>query len=195
MEVPVGVSGLILAGAFAAAVSSLDSILAALSQTSLSLIYGRDKLEEEGKGEAMVRLSRIAVCIWGVLLTGAGLLLWQVYQNNPDSDLIGLAFGMVAYTYGPLMGVLLAAILPFRVHISGLVVGTFFSVLLVSWFRPELPMLLDLGGLKSLSEAIISSRPSLTSEWFFPLNASLTLVCGILSFFLLGKTDVKDDSR
>ena len=194
MEVPVGVSGLILAGAFAAAVSSLDSILAALSQTSLSLIYGRDKLEEEGKGEDMVRLSRIVVCIWGVLLTGAGLLLWQVYQNNPDSDLIGLAFGMVAYTYGPLMGVLLAAILPFRVHISGLVVGTFLSVLLVSWFRPELPMLLDLAGLKSLSEAIISSRPALTSEWFFPLNASLTLVCGVLSFFLLGKKGIKADS-
>ena len=68
MEVPTGVSGLILAGAFAAAISSLDSILAALSQTSLSIIYGRERLEEEGKGKEMVSLSRIAVCIWGVIL-------------------------------------------------------------------------------------------------------------------------------
>ncbi len=189
MEVPVGVSGLILAGAFAAAISSLDSILAALSQTSLSVIYGREKLEEEGKGEEMVRLSRIVVCIWGIVLTGAGLLLWMVYQRNPDSDLIGLAFGMVAYTYGPLLGVLLASILPIRINTKGLVVGTFASVLLVSWFRPELPMMLDLVGMTSFSEALINSRPPLTSEWFFPLNASLTLICGVLAACVL-----KEDS-
>ena len=40
---PVGLSGLILAGIFAAAISSLDSILAALSQTTLSLIYSPEK--------------------------------------------------------------------------------------------------------------------------------------------------------
>lgn len=190
MEVPVGVSGLILAGAFAAAISSLDSILAALSQTSLSVIYGREKLEAEGKGEEMVRLSRVVVCIWGVLLTAAALLLWQVYQRNPDSDLIKLAFGMVAYTYGPLLGVLLAAILPLRSHISGLLIGTCVSVLLVSWFRPELPQLLEMGGLKSWASAVIDSRPALTSEWFFPLNASLTLVCGVVSgLFVRGKAE------
>ena len=42
---PPGVSGLILAGAFAAAISSLDSALAALSQTSMALWHGRDGLE------------------------------------------------------------------------------------------------------------------------------------------------------
>ena len=180
MEVPRGVSGLILAGAFAAAISSLDSILAALSQTSLSIIYGRDRLEEEGKGEEMVRLSRIAVCIWGVILTGSGLLLWVIYDRNPDSDLIGLAFGMVAYTYGPLLGVLLAAILPMRTNTLGLICGTFLSVLLVSWFRPELPLLINLCGFENLAQVIIDSRPKLASEWFFPLNALLTLGCGLL---------------
>ncbi|MBT8045320.1 MAG: hypothetical protein KJO79_10255 [Verrucomicrobiae bacterium] len=181
MEVPVGLSGLILAGAFAAAISSLDSILAALSQTSLSVIYGRDKLEAEGKGREMVRLSRIAVCIWGVILTGAGLGLWVVYENNPDSDLIGLAFGMVAYTYGPLLGVLLAAIMPLKSNTWGLVIGTVMSVLLVSWFRPELPLLLEANGLEEIAQWVVDHRPKLSSEWFFPLNASLTLVCGLLA--------------
>jgi SSS family solute:Na+ symporter len=37
---PPGITGLVLAGAFAAAISSLDSALGALSQTSISLIYG-----------------------------------------------------------------------------------------------------------------------------------------------------------
>ena len=42
---PVGLSGLILAGVFAAAISSLDSILAALSQTTLSLIHHPERGE------------------------------------------------------------------------------------------------------------------------------------------------------
>lgn len=181
MEVHPGLSGLILAGAFAAAISSLDSILAALSQTSLSVIYGRERLEAEGRGAEMVRLSRIVVCIWGVILTAAGLGLWLVYERNPDSDLIGLAFGMVAYTYGPLLGVLLAAILPVRIDTRGLLIGTLFSVLLVSWFRPELPLILDAMGFPGWSEQVVASRPQLASEWFFPLNASITFACGYLA--------------
>ncbi len=181
MEVPAGLSGLVLAGAFAAAISSLDSILAALSQTSLSVIYGREKLEAVGKGAEMVRLSRIVVCIWGVALTLAGLGLWVVYENNEDSDLIGLAFGMVAYTYGPLLGVLAAAILPIKVETKGLIAGTIISVLLVSWFRPELPLILGAVGLTSFADLLVSCRPNLSSEWFFPLNASLTLCGGWLA--------------
>ena len=188
MEVAPGLSGLILAGAFAAAISSLDSILAALSQASLSVFYGRDKLEAAGKGREMVRLSRIVVCVWGVILTAAGLGLWVVYKKNPDSDLIGLAFGMVAYTYGPLLGVLAAAILPLRVSTKGLILGTILSVLLVSWFRPELPLVLEAMGLSTWAQQVILLRPELTSEWFFPLNASITLLCGWLGS-LLGSSE------
>ncbi len=179
-EVPTGLAGLILAAAFAAAISSLDSILAALSQTSLSVIYGQEKLEEEGQGKRMVAISRIAVLIWGVILTLAALLLWYIRSQNEDSDLIGLAFGMVAYTYGPLLGVLLASLIPWRVSSVGLLVGTGMSILLVAWFRPELISILELSGKAEWAKSVIASRPKLASEWFFPLNAGLTLVCGLV---------------
>ncbi len=179
-EVPVGLSGLILAGAFAAAISSLDSILAALSQTSLSVIYGQEKMEQSGQEKRMVMISRIAVLIWGIILTLAGLLLWQIYQHNEDSDLIGLAFGMVAYTYGPLMGVLLAALVPWRTSGIGLMVGTCLSILLVAYFRPELVSILEMMGAKEFAANLIESRPKLASEWFFPLNAGITFLCGYL---------------
>lgn len=187
MELPIGVSGLILAGAFAAAISSLDSILAALSQTSLSVIFGREKLESIGESKQMVKLSRVAVCVWGIILTVAALIMWMIYDKNPDSDLIGLAFGMVAYTYGPILGILLAALLPYKSSITGLVIGTFLSILMVAWFRPELPIILE--SLDSLSldinfskvaESIVNSRPQLSSVWFFPINASLTLFTALL---------------
>lgn len=186
-EVPMGISGLILAGAFAAAISSLDSILAALSQTSLSIIYGRNRMESEGDGAEMVKKSRVAVCIWGVVLTLAGLVLWWIYSNNEDSDLIGLAFGMVAYTYGPLLGVLMAALLPWKSSTWGLIVGTVMSVLLVAWFRPELMIVLKSIGMRGMAESLMEMRPKLASEWFFPLNAASTYCCGWFGGFIAKK--------
>ena len=188
-EVPRGLSGLILAGAFAAAISSLDSILAALSQTSLSVIYGRERMENEGDGGEMVKKSRIAVCIWGVVLTLAGLILWWIYSNNEDSDLIGLAFGMVAYTYGPLLGVLFAALLPWKSSTRGLVIGTAMSVLLVAWFRPELMLILGKMGMSGVAEFLESARPRLASEWFFPFNAAITYFCGFVGGLLSSQED------
>ena len=186
-EVPVGLSGLILAGAFAAAISSLDSILAALSQTSLSIIFGQERMEEEGQGKRMVFISRIAVLIWGFLLTLAALLLWIAYTRSDDRDLIGLAFGMVAYTYGPLLGVLMASIFPWKSSPRGLIIGAICSILLVAWFRPELMTLLEMANMKGVADMLVQARPALASEWFFPLNAALTFACG----FLFGRWESK----
>ena len=183
---PVGLSGLILAGAFAAAISSLDSVLAALSQTSLSIFYGREKLEDESKGKERVLQSRIAVCIWGVILTVVTLGLWNAYMSGEAKDLIGLAFGMVAYTFGPLLGILLAAIfLTGRNLTPGLIVGSSLSVFFVAWFRPEILTVLESLKMDDVAKFVIASRPELASEWFFPINAGLTLLCGWLGKLIL----------
>lgn len=181
---PPGLTGLILAGAFAAAISSLDSVLAALSQTSLSAIYGREKMENAASGRTMVLHSRIAVIIWGILLSGFAVAMAAGHQSGDNKNLISLAFGMVAYTYPPLLGVLLAAILPGRKNVWGLIVGSVLSMLLVLWTRPELGQVL--GWLEIDGAWLEASRPKLASEWFFPLNALLTLVCGYLGGALSG---------
>ena len=192
---PVGLSGLILAGAFAAAISSLDSVLAALSQTSLSILYGRKNLEDETKGKERVMQSRIAVCIWGVVLIFVTLGLWNVYDNNPGNDLIGLAFGMVAYTFGPLLGILLAAIfLKGRNLTPGLIVGSLLSIFFVAWFRPEILIFFEAVDLKDVASAIVASRPELASEWFFPINAGLTLLCGWLGKLIIDRLTGNDDN-
>ncbi|MFT6864759.1 MAG: hypothetical protein ACJAVK_003327 [Akkermansiaceae bacterium] len=139
----------------------------------------------------MVRKSRVAVCIWGGVLTLAGLGLWWIYSRNEDSDLIGLAFGMVAYTYGPLLGVLFAALLPWKSSTTGLIAGTVMSVLLVAWFRPELIIVLNQFGMNDFAGHLMDSRPKLASEWFFPLNAAITYACGFLGGYLTSKKRVE----
>ena len=178
---PQGVSGLIIAGAFAAAISSLDSILAALSQTSLSIFYGREKLEDTSKSKKRVLESRIAVIIWGIVLTLISFGIWGVYNADPKNDLIGLAFGMVAYTFGPLLGILLAAIFIPRSKLWGLALGTALSIFFVAWFRNEVLLILEAIHLPEIAQKVKDSRPTLASEWFFPINAIITLICGFLS--------------
>jgi len=188
---PPGITGLILAGAFAAAISSLDSVLAALSQTSLSAWYGREKLEQEGHGPLMVRRSRMMVVVWASVLSGFAILLAGGYSQNENKNLIDLAFGMVAYTYGPLLGILLAAILPGRRSLNGLIGGVIVSVLIVAWVRPELRQLLASLGADDLAARLLESRPQIADPWFYPINTAVTLLGAFLPLGrMVGKNQV-----
>ena len=179
---PPGLTGLILAGAFAAAISSLDSVLAALSQTSLSAWYGREKLEKEGDGPAMVMRSRIAVVVWAALLSAFAILLAAGYAGSENKNLIDLAFGMVAYTYGPLLGVLLAAVIPGRRSFAGLLAGTAVSVMIVAWLRPDLGQLLSALGWDAAAQWLADTRPALAFPWFYPINAAITFIGSCIPF-------------
>jgi len=177
---PVGLSGLILAAAFAAAITSLDSILAALSQTTLSAWYGRERLERESDGRAMVLRSRIAVVVWAIVLTSFAIVLTDSYATGDSKNLIDLAFGILTYTYGPLLGVLLAAIIPGKRNIPGLFVGVGISILGVALIRPELPQLLEFLGVAGAEDAMAGLRPQIAFPWLFPINAAITLAFAFL---------------
>lgn len=177
---PPGVTGLILAGAFAAAISSLDSVLAALSQTSLSAIYGRAKLEKKSDSKLMVLRSRMAVVIWAAILSAVAILLSGGYAQSDNKNLIDLAFGMVAYTYGPLLGVLLASILPGRRNLYGLYFGVVVSILIVAWIRPELGQILSACGIDNLTKILSDARPDIAFPWFYPVNGAITFLAACL---------------
>ncbi len=132
---PPGVSGLLLAGIFAACISSLDSILAALSQTTLSAIYSPEKKTDEELSEMNLLVKTRGLIIgWGIALTGFTLLLNVVREGIP---ILGLAFGMTAYTMGPLLGLMFCA-LAGRGNIRGLLAGCGISLLLVALIRTDI---------------------------------------------------------
>jgi len=103
-ELPAGVKGLMVAGVFAAAMSSLDSVLAALSQVTLTMFH-KGHLTGELTDARAVTLSRIFVAVWGVILGAFALLV-----SGSGEALVPLAFAMTAYTYGPMLGLLLLAL-------------------------------------------------------------------------------------
>ena len=139
-ELPPGLSGLILGGVFAAAISSLDSILAALSQTTVSVLYKPEAHQGEAEQRALVAKSRMWVVFWGAFLTGFTLLMRWV-QTTTGVAIVPLAFGMTTYTMGPLLGMFLCALLG-RGAFGGLLAGSILSFVGVLFIRSDIWVLL-----------------------------------------------------
>lgn len=194
-QLPPGVSGLLLAGIFAACISSLDSILAALSQTTLSAIYSPEKRSTAELGAMnLLKKSRYLVIFWGLVLTGFTLLLNLVREGIP---ILPLAFGMTAYTMGPLLALMLCA-LAGRGSIRGLVIGSVISIALVVFIRIDLWVLWIKAGLPfhwlanlptyELNNAGDGILSIYTFAWAWPITTAITFCCG---YFLAPPTGMR----
>jgi len=182
-ELPVGLRGLILAGIFAAAISSLDSILAALSQTTLGLLKPKTGVDAEKK---RLFLSRILVLIWGILLSAFAV---ELDSLRGKVNVVVLAFGMISYTTGPMLGMFLASLLSPRASVKGLAVGFVLSFLLVASLRPDFYQILLNYDLISFESALQWSFLQdsggklgivINTVWAWPVTVFLTWGCGML---------------
>ena len=184
-ELPAGLRGLILAGIFAAAISSLDSILAALSQTTLSLIRDRKK-ESNHRDSQDLFLSRVLVLVWGILLAAFAV---ELDELRGKVNVVVLAFGMISYTTGPMLGMFLAALLTPRASAKGLSLGFALSFALVAYLRPDFYQILlnfdlipleqveALSGLEVMGEKL---QITINTAWAWPVTVFLTWGCGLL---------------
>ncbi|MBK8269179.1 MAG: hypothetical protein IPK83_13080 [Planctomycetes bacterium] len=115
-KMPLGVRAVIVAAILAAAISSLDSALAALSQTTVSafkartIAFARRVGLIRGRAPSDIGLSKALVVFWGVALCLMASACVPI-RGQFDSA-IELVLGLVAFTYGPLLGIFLLAFLP-----------------------------------------------------------------------------------
>src|SRR5699024_2222333 len=106
-ELPVGLSGLIVASLFAAAMSSLSSSLNSLaSSTTLDLYkpyWGKNNTQEQD-----LKISRIITIVWAVVLTGSAFFFaFLQLQEGQRPAVVELGLGIASYTYGGLLGAFL----------------------------------------------------------------------------------------
>jgi Na+/proline symporter len=115
-ELPAGVRGLIVAGVFAAAMSSLDSAIAALSSTAVKSIW--QPHVRPGRDEAYyLRASRIFAAIFGVVLVLVASVTWIVGASGSAKEGFGvLMLGLLVLTwiFPPLLGIFLVGVLTRR---------------------------------------------------------------------------------
>lgn len=105
---PAGISGLLLAGIIAAAMSTLSSSLNSLAGASVLDVwqrwFGRDVDDA-----AALRVSRIMTLVWGAVFIGFAMLFTDL-----KSPVVELGLSIAGFTYGGLLGAFLLGILSKR---------------------------------------------------------------------------------
>lgn len=124
---PSGVRGLLLAAMFAAAMSSMDSALNALSTSFITDIY-RPYFAKDASDSHYLRASRVCVAVFAILLVGVALTCSLSREN-----VLILALKLPGYTLGAILGVLLTAVLTRRGNDSGNIIAMVSSVFFTVW--------------------------------------------------------------
>lgn len=133
-QMPAGLTGLLIAGVFAAAISSLDSALAALAQTSVSNWYQplRRRMGHAGVDEDQhaVRASYVFVVVWALVMCGMAAFLMEPLDRQ-YRGVLNLALAMVSLPSGALLAAFLIALFRIRVDWRGVAWGAPVSMLTV----------------------------------------------------------------
>lgn len=133
-EMPEGMRGLVTVGAVAAALSSSNSVLGAMSSVAIEDLYKPWKLKRSNAGEIhFVKAGRSAVLLFSVALSAMAMVsyYWQRYTELP---LLSFALGVMAFAYTGLLGVYGAAIFTKRGNAATVLlalIGGFMTVLLL----------------------------------------------------------------
>lgn len=153
-ELPNGISGLIIAAMFAAGISTLDSALTALSQTSVmgigSLIFPKLKTMKENR---VVKISKIAIIIWGGILA----LLAYGFSFLQDGGLLALGFKVPGYAYGTLIGIAFLALMRKGMFL-GILIGSILAILAIAWMHMD----------------------GISFFWWFPIGAIVVIVTALI---------------
>jgi SSS family transporter len=124
---PSGISGLIIAGLFAAAMSTLAGSMSSLASSAMMDIYkpyfGKNLSERKD-----LLVSRIITAIWAFLLVGSAMFFMRT-----ERTVVELALSIASFTYGGLLGTFLLGIIFKKIEqmdaligfISGIAVMTY----------------------------------------------------------------------
>lgn len=154
---PAGLKGLLLCGILAAAMSSLDSAMAALSSSVVVDLY-RPFMKNPDDTRSQVRVARIFMAVAALLL---GSVAWLL-QNS--EGFLWLAFKISGITYSGLLGVFLVGLLSRRGNdrwnIASMLIGSITTAILL----------------------ILSEKGYLNLAWQYPMliGVTLTFMIGVI---------------
>lgn len=148
-QIPVGLTGLIVAALFSAAMSSLDSDLNCLAAVVVEDYYRR--FRKDATDGQCLRLGKAVVVVCGLVSVGIACL----YVRWGGEAILGTLFGLYAIFSGGIAGIFLLAFFTVRTNRKGLNTGiaacvlfTAYAVLTSTKFDlggPQKQLILDLG--------------------------------------------------
>jgi SSS family solute:Na+ symporter len=165
-QLPTGITGLLVAAIFAAAMSTVDSSLNSSATLILADIYQRYFRKNAGQRESM-RVLRLTTLVWGALGTRIALSL-VIHDVQSALDVWWKLSGIVS---GGMLGLFLLGLISRRANNPAAVTGVVVGVLGIVWMT-------------------LSLFPSLWTEatqpFRSPLHSFMIIVVGTLSILLVG---------
>jgi len=131
-RLPHGISGLVIAAIFAAAMSNLSGSLNSLSSSTMIDFYG-PVFGKALDDAALLRLSRWFTAAWGIVLIGIAILArgW--------GSVFTAGLSIASIVYGPMLGAFLLGVLTRRARQTGVITGMAVSLIcmiMIKLFTP-----------------------------------------------------------
>ena len=172
-NLPPGIVGVTLVALFAAAMSSIDSVLNSLSAVTMEDIVIRFKLNQHWSEKKNLFMSRLITFLWGGLA-----ILMAFFVDDVSSNVLIAINKIGSLINGPILGVFLLGVLTKTVSGNNVCVGLIigFSCNLILWiFFPEISWLWwnVIGFVSTCLLALILSLNSLNykvKDYYWSLN-------------------------
>jgi len=171
-QLPAGISGLVIAGILAAAMSTISSSINALASSMTNDLYAgwtgkRDPVH-------LFRVGRVFSLVWGLLLIGAALGFHYSASRN-DTPVVVLALSIASITYGALLGTYILAGRWARARGPDVILAAVATIVLMGGvvFAARLAALPGLAWLAPIG--------TISFPWYVPIGTLLTIGIGVLS--------------
>ncbi|MBN2210015.1 MAG: sodium/solute symporter [Sedimentisphaerales bacterium] len=189
-RLPAGVTGLVLAGMCAAAMSTLDSSINSMAMVSIRDFYIHFRPQSDDRRQLL--LGKILSCFWGVI----GVVLALIFLLGVE-EALKFYFTVFSIIGGGLLGLFLLGFFVPRAHATGVYIGLACGVLLSAWGILDIVLtkLNSSLGL-NISEDIIQSIKFPLHIWLiWPLANFVSFTVGYLASLIIPDRKRKNDSR
>ena len=174
---PPGLSGLIVAGILAAAMSTVSSSLNSLASATTHDIYA-PLAGRANEPEHLMKVGRRFTLLWAVILVGGAVLFQFVSQGTP---IVVVALQIASFTYGGLLGGFLLGILSRRARQRDAIIGmsTAIAIMTALWAAQQFGLM----------------QKRVDTLWFSLIGSTLTVAVGAVSSGIGGGARAEEEAK
>ncbi|TDI34081.1 MAG: sodium:solute symporter [Acidobacteria bacterium] len=154
-ELPVGLTGLLIAGVFAAAMSSLSSSINSLASVT-AYDFWAPATGRQNDEQAVLRMGKLFTLAWAALLIAGAILFIPLSQGNTAVE---VALGIQSLVYGGLLGGFVLGVLVPRADERSVIIGM-------------------ASGIGTVTLIWLTARTEIAWPWFVLIGSLVTVVVG-----------------